>query len=139
MGTYAAFVSAMQGMTVTGVKRHYNEPPASIDISDGPAAFPLLPSGEKGEYITSCIASAKSKTMQYVIIIEAVGQRTQGEKYGQVAALLDSLETALDALQVSDGGTLAAFVEYTLESTADFPIGDSTFWAIVANVSIRDY
>ncbi len=139
MATVAAFVSAMQGVEVTGVKRHYNEPPASIDISDGPAAFPLLPSGEKGEYVTSCIASSKTRTMQYVVIIEAVGQRTQGEKYGQVAALMDNLETALDALQVSDGGTLANFVEYTTEATADFPIGDSTFWAIVANVSIRDY
>jgi len=138
MATNAAFVAAMQAMTVTGVTRHYDEPPASVNTADFPIAFPAMPSGERGELITSCASNSKVRTMGYVIITEATGQSTQATKYGALAALMDNLETAMDALTIPAGGTLGNFIEYTVETTGNYPLGDNDFWAIVAEVTVSE-
>ena len=137
MATNAAFVTALQGMTVTGVTRHYDEPPASVTTADLPAAFPAMPTGEKGEYLTSCVALTKVRTMQYIILMEATGQSTQAVKYGALAAQMDNLETALEALE-KPTGTLSNFVEYTITTTGDFLLGEHAYWAIVADVTSRE-
>jgi hypothetical protein len=133
MTTNATFIAAIQAMIVTGVTRHYNEPPASIDISEV-AAFPLMPSAERGEMITSCVDMSKMRTMGYVIVIDATGQGTQAQNYGKLAALMDNLETALDALTPSSFN----FIEYSITTTGNYLLGDSSYWAIMANITERD-
>lgn len=132
----AAFLAAFQAMTVTGVTRHYDEPPASIDIATGPCAFPTMPSGDRGEMITSCVDTSKTRNIGYVIIVEAGGQGTQAQNYGKLAALMDNLETALDALTGTPAKTFN-FLDYAITTTGNYPIGDSDYWAIVAQISVR--
>lgn len=130
---YANFLAAFQAMTVTGVDRHYDEPPASVDISAGECAFPLMPSGDRGEHVFSCVHSAKSRSIGYVIIVEAAGQGTQAQNYAKLAALMDNLETALDALTP---GTFN-FLDYTISTTGNYLVGDSAYWAIIAEIIVR--
>lgn len=130
----ASFLSAIQAMNVTGVTRHYDEPPASVDIATGAAAFPTMPSGDRGEMITSCVAMSKSRNIGYVIIVEASGQGTQAQNYAKLAALMDALETSLDALTP---GTFN-FLEYTIGTNGNYLIGDSAYWAIVADITVRE-
>lgn len=137
MATNAEFVTALQGMTVTGVQRHYDEPPAQVTTADLPAAFPTMPEGEKGEYITSCVALTKVRRMSYVILMEATGQSTQAVKYGDLAAVMDNLETALQNLE-RPTGTLSNFVDYVITTTGNYPVGDQDYWAIVAEVTSRE-
>ena len=127
----AAFLSAIQGMTVSGVDRHYDAPPESVDISAGECAFPLMPESNQGELLSSCVNMSKTRSIGYVIIIEAVGQGTNAQNYAKIAALMDNLETALDALTVSN------FVDYGIGSTADYLIGGSAYWALVAQITMR--
>lgn len=127
----AAFVSAMQGLSITGVTRHYDEPPASVNTADLPAAFPMLPSGTLGERLTTCINDSKTRSMQFVIIIEAVGQGTQAQNYARIAALMDNLETALDAL------TTANFTDYEITANTTVAVAGNEFWSIVADVTMR--
>ena len=134
MTTNAVFIAAMQAMTVSGVSRHYDEPPASIDIADGPAAFPAMPTSERGEMITSCVDSSKQRNMFYVIIIEGTAQGTQSQNYGKLPALMDALETSLDALTPSTFD----FLDYATTTEGNYPIGDSEYWAIIATVTMRD-
>ena len=128
--TNAAFLAAVQAMTVTGVNRHYDEPPASVDISDGYAAFPLMPSAGLGEFALSCTDSNKTRTVGYVVIIEAAGQGTQAQNYGKLAAAMDNLEAALDGL------TVANFIEYDI-TTGSYLVGESAYWSLIAEIRAR--
>lgn len=130
MTTNAAFIAAIQAMTVTGVTKHYDEPPASIGAL--PAAFPGMPGGGRPELIVSCVNNNKRRNIQYIIVVEATGQSRQKEKFGQLAALMDNLETALDALSVG------SFIEYDLTTTGNFPIGEAEYWAIIADITVED-
>jgi hypothetical protein len=129
----AEFLTKIQAISVTGVTRHYDEPPASIDIATGPAAFPTMPDASRGDMITSCVDMSKNRNIGFVIIVEATGQGTQAQNYGKLAALMDALETALDALTPS----VFNFVEYTIGTNGNYLLGDSAYWAIVADITVR--
>lgn len=130
---YTNFLSAINGISVTGATTHYNYPPASIDISDGACTFVTMPNGDRGDLVFSCVNSGKSRSIGYVIIVDATGQGTQSQNYGKLAALMDAFETALDALTP---GTFN-FLDYTMSTTGNYPIGDSEYWAIVAEITVR--
>lgn len=132
MATNAAFLAAIQAISVTGVAHHYDYPPLSLNTGDLPAAFPLMPSGAMGEWITSCIATNKTRAIAFVVCVEPVGQDLQPMNYAKLAALMDNLETALDALTVSN------FIEYEISTTAEFDVAGINYWAIVANISSRE-
>lgn len=138
MATFAVFVAAMKDLHVNGVQRHYERPPAQVGTADLPAGFPLMPAGELGELALSCLATNKNRSMTYVIAVEAAGQGTIGQNYDELPGLMDNLETALDALAEHQGGTLATWIDYTITTTSQFPIGGNEYWAIIANVTARD-
>lgn len=137
MATNAAFVAALQGITVTGVTRHFDQPPASIGKADLPAAFPYMPNGGIGERSVSCRALDKVRAMRFVICLAPVGTGTQSQNYGALAAAMDNLETALDALEVAGGGTLANFIEYDIAAEI-VEVGGNDYWGVVAEVRARD-
>ena len=137
MATNAVFVAAMQALAITGVTRHYDEPPGSVQTADLPCAFPHMPQGGLGEKSLSCWDSNKVRSMDFVILIEPVGQGTQAQNYGAIAALMDNLEAKLDDLELSQGGTLANFLEYDIGAQI-VTLGQNDYWGIVANVRARD-
>lgn len=134
MSTNAEFIAAIQGLTVSGVTRHYDEPPASLDLTAGAVAFPTMPNGERGEMVTSCADMSKTRSMGYVIVLIPTGQGTQAQNYARLAALMDALEDALDALTP----TMFNFIEYSISTTGNYPVGSSDHWAIIANITERD-
>lgn len=138
MTTNAAWIAAIQAMTVTGVTHHYNEPPPSINTADMPCAFPLLPSGERGELITSCIGNNKPRNIKYVIIVGPVAQDTNANNYATLGGHMDNLETALDALTIPQGGSVGQRIDYTITARGDFPVSEVNHWAIEADVTLRD-
>ena len=127
----ADFLSLIQAMTISGVERHYDYPPESIDIADGECAFPLLPSAEQGELVSTCIDQSKARAIDYVIIVDAAGQGTNAQNYAKLAALMDALEDALDALAVN-------FVQYSITTTGNYTIGGADYWAIVASITASE-
>lgn len=131
--TNAAFLAAIQAMTVSGVSRHYDEPPASVDLSDGYAAFPLMPDSARGEQFSTCINNSRTRAITFVVLVEATGQATQAENYGKIAAVMDNLETALDAL------TIANFIEYDITTSGNYPLGGQEYWAVIATITARDW
>lgn len=137
MPTNAAFLTAVQGINVTGVMQHFDEPPRQLLTAQLPAAFPLMPSGALGEKSLSCYDTNKTRSIGYVVCIEAVGQGTQPQNYGQLAAMMDNVETAFDGLEKSQGGTLANFIEYEVGAEI-FEVAGGTFWAIVSTINARD-
>ena len=130
----ATFIAAIQAMTVTGVTLHYDEPPQSVDISEGYCAFPTMPDASRGEQVSTCINNSKLRSIGYVIILEATGQSIQSDNYGALAAVMDNLETAIDGLAPAT----VNFVEYEISTTGNYPVGGSEYWAVVATITARD-
>jgi len=137
VATNAAFLAAIQALIVSGVTTHFDEPPRALSTAQLPAAFPLMPSGAMGEKVLSCWSQNKTRSIGFVIAIEAVGQGTQPQNYARLAALMDNLETALDGLEKSQGGTLANFIEYDIAAEI-FEVAGNDYWSVVATVSARD-
>lgn len=131
----AAFLAAIRAMTVSEVNKYYDQPPASLDLTNGYAAFPTMAEAARGEQISTCINQSKSRAIGYVIIVEAAGQDTLPNNYGKLAAVMDDLETALDGLAP---GTIN-FITYDISTTGNYPIGGSEYWAVVATITARDY
>lgn len=127
MATNAAFISAIAGLSVTGVTAAKTSPPNAVNTADLPLSFPTLPNGERREAITSCVAGSKARRMGFVILLEPVGQNTNAVNYGLLGAQMDNLETALDAL------TATNFLEYEMRAVI-MPFGAAEFWAIEAEI-----
>ena len=127
------FLAAIQGLSVSGVDRAYKFPPASVDISNGYASFPTMPDSSRGEQVSTCIDNSKIRNIGYVVIIEATGQDIQEDNYLKLAAVMDNIETALDGLT-----TTANIIEYELTTSGNYLIGDSAYWAVIANITARD-
>jgi hypothetical protein len=119
-------------MTVTGVNRHFAEPPQSLNEGDLPAAFPLMPGAVLGEPISSCTDMGKTRTIGYVICINPFSIDTNAENYGDIPELLDNLETALDDTL----GTAYNFHDYEITS-GSFAVGGVNYWAITATITVR--
>lgn len=132
MSTNATFIAALQGMTIAGVARHYDYPPTALNTADLPAAFPILPGGSRVQPVSTCIVDAKVRTMQYGIAVEPVAQNLQANNYALFAALMDNLETALDALDIG-----MVFTEYVIE-VVQSPIAGVDHWLILATITGRN-
>jgi hypothetical protein len=51
--------------------------------------------------------------------------------------MMDNLETALDGLEKSQGGSLANFIEYDI-AAGELEVAGSTYWGLLADVRARD-
>ena len=127
MTTYTAFVAALAGLTVTGVKRSYGFEPDNIDTADLPGLFVRLPSGgTNDETMTTCSGDGKMRVADLVVIIEPTGQSTTADRFADTVTMADRLETALDA------SSIMPFVTYTIESGYTAVPG---YLAVVATVT----
>jgi len=117
-------------MTVTGVTTYYGYPPESL--GELPAAFCLPPSSGLGDYVVSCIDQNKTRSMGYVICLEAAGQDQNEENYDLYAPAMDNLESALDTAL----GTVANFHQYEI-TAGSFEVAGISYWALTATITIR--
>lgn len=127
MATNEAFIDAVAGLSVKGVKRKQTAPPNAVNTADLPMSYPLLPQGERAEAITSCVAGSKRRRMGFQILLEPVAQNTNAVNYGLLGEMMDNLETKIDAL------TVCNFIEYTVQAEI-VPFGTAEFWAITADI-----
>ena len=130
MTTYAAFVSALHGITVTGVSRKFDHTPQAVQTADLPAQYLRLPGGGiNSETLTTCAGDGKTRTIELVIIGEPVGQGDVDTNFGAVVTLMDNLETALDAL-----GDTMPMTTYAIRGEG-MQVGDALHWGLVATIT----
>jgi hypothetical protein len=133
--TNAAWVAAVQALTVTGVTRHYDEPPGSLDTADLPAAFPTLMTAGLPGFEVSCRLQNKSRTIGFIVCLEPFAQGTNAQNYALLATMLDNLETAFDGL--SDAHTdISNFVDYTMNAGV-YTVAGTDYWSIVCELESR--
>ncbi len=128
MTTNAAWLAAIQAMTVTGVTRRYTYPPTSLATSDLPASWPNAFDIGRVSNVSTCVDLNKTRTCTYQIAIEPPPQNTQSANYEAAIALLDNLETALDAL------TIMEYVDYQI-ALSIITVGGQDYWGLEATLT----
>lgn len=128
------FRDILQAMSVEGVETHFDYPPASIQPSDLPVAFPTLPGATLGERLVSCADENWQRTRGYVICLEAAMLDTNEQNYELLDPAMDNLE---DALQDSFS-TRVNFYDVNI-GTGTYTVGGHNYWGVIASVTIRSY
>lgn len=135
MTTYAAFVTAISDLTITGVTRLEDTTPESIGAADLPFQFVRLPSGDFADAPVTCTEVGTTKTIDLVVCVQSSGLGLADLNYEDTVTMMDYVETALIAWDaaVAQNGVL---VEYSI-TAGDEEVGDVSFWSVVATVTIK--
>ena len=131
MTTFTQLVTAVSGMSVTGVTRQLSYTPNSISTADCPLSFPRLPGGGKPEIVSTCFASGRTKSIDLVVVIDPAGQNTTDANFAATVAMADNLETAVSSLSFS-GHRLT----YAISMDTAVNTDNTGYWAVVLTVTI---
>lgn len=129
--TYADFVSNLAELSVSGVTRQYDYPPASLNAADLPASFVLLPSGDDAAVTFQAGGGWPTLRADLVVALAAVGQDVQEQNYDDAVAMMDSLAAAL-----RDADLARSPLSWTL-TTEVLMIAGKAFWCVRAVVEGR--
>lgn len=124
--TYAGFVAALATLSVTGVTRVYDHPPAQIDTADLPSLYLRLPAGENQSVTLRATRGLRQATCEVVIAVEPVLQNQNEPNFEKCIGLLDALENAIVAKALGWG-----IETWSMRVEVDF-VGDTAYWLIVA-------
>jgi hypothetical protein len=134
LSTYAAFAAAYGALVVTGVSRRYDHVPASVNATDLPAQFVRLPNGGRDSgSVSTCAGSGKSRSIELVVLVEAVGLNNAEPNFDATIAVMDALETAIAGMTKP-----LPVIGYELRSVG-LRVGDTDYWAVVATITGRNY
>ena len=128
--TYAAFTTALAGLTVTGVTRKFTEPPESSGTADLPASWPGLPRGDEHPITFTSEGGWSTCVCDLVIAVEAVGQNTQSANYASTMTIIDALSTALRGTTIGRTKLL-----WTISANVQVIVAGTPYWAVVATVA----
>jgi len=123
--TYAAFVNALEALSLTGVRRSYtNGPPASVNVL--PASWVQFPSGE--EPLMAKGINWPLMRAELVVAYEAVAQGRQPDNFDGTVAMMDVVVAAIRAMTLG-----------RRQPTYDIRVGivsmgDVDYWAVIATV-----
>lgn len=133
--TVAAFYTALNSLSVTGVTRRYAYEPNGISTADMPAQWVRLPGNGLGidsAYASASNATSKERSAELVIAVEAIGQETPGAATTALVAMADNLETALDGWDATRPG----YVNYSIDA-GSVAVGGVAYWSLIATVTTR--
>lgn len=131
MTTYAAFISGLAGVNITGVSANgrLTAPPQSVSIL--PCSFPSFIQAEQAPVVFSNAERWAEITVTFTVLVEAVGQSTGAANYTAAVAMMDNVHEALAALDL--GRTRFTFgLQLTIQQ-----VGDTPYWAVIATINGR--
>lgn len=130
--SYATFTGGLADLSVTGVTRVFDNPPASIGTADLPAMWVGLPRGDEPAFTFTGAGGWAALTCEIVIAVEPVNQGTQIQNYAAMIAQMDYLATALRAADIG-----RSKLTWTITGNAQVQVSDTVYWAVIATVEGR--
>jgi len=134
--TYAAFITALANLTITGVTRKYalNDTPPS-HINQVPAQW-VRPAGGL-DHTPITFASDNAWPIHHatlIVAIESIAQNTAPANYATTVAMVDSVNAAL--LTAHNANTLCSEGIHWRITTGILAMGESNnYWAVEAEVT----
>jgi len=129
MTTLTEFDTALSGLSVTGVTRAYTYQALSVNTPDLPASFTRTPGAGIDYGLETC--SGNSLSLEYVIVMEPLGQETQSVNHVIALTMIDNLKTALDTLYTASMFTWSARID--IET-----VGGLQHWVIVTSAQLAE-
>ena len=126
--TYAAYVTALASLSVTGVVKAHPEPPRQIARAEIPCSYPRVPSQTRQSVTMTSVSGLKQATAELVFVIEAADLGTRPVTFASVLALIDAIDTALSA-----GAAALGIDSWTIAPEYE-TIGETPYWVLVATV-----
>jgi hypothetical protein len=126
--TYAAFVTAVAGVSVTGVTTAYTSPPSQLNTAALPVSYPRLPELEREVIAFGYQAGLQSSTVEMVFLIEPIMQNLSSANFASMTALVDAIDTAYAA----NAATIGIDRWNIRQETSAY--GETEYWALVATV-----
>jgi len=133
MTAIATFTTALAGLNVTGVKREFAYPPASLNSEDMPAQWVQLPTiiDDNPRTFTQHGDLWGTLTGQLVIAVIATGQGTQASNFAATLAMMDVVRTALAAsAQTAAKGKITYVIRQ-----GEVLVAETAYWAVIAEVT----
>lgn len=133
MTTYADFVTDLGDLSITGVKRLYDEPPLSLNTADLPSQWVQFPEGEENALTLGTHGGWPTFTAQLIIAYEAVAQSTQPSNWSGTVVLMDTVAAVLrNAVGTVAKGKLTWIINPVIVNVAG-----KDYWAVSAEVTGR--
>lgn len=129
MTTYAAFVAALAGLTITGIKRKFPAPPTQLNTADLPAMYPRIPQAQEGGLTAEGQGGWPRIQGELVVILEPIGQSLQRSNFAATVAMIDAINATLRAAQLTKSKH-----SWTVRREGVNLGGDTDYWALVATV-----
>lgn len=127
--TYATFLAALAGLSVTGVTKKFTYPPEALSSADLPAMWPQLPRGDDKPMTFGAAGGWPELIADLCIAVEPVGQSLQHSNFDTTVTALDNLGAALRGADIGKG-TLS----WTIKS-ARITVAGIDYWGVVATVT----
>ena len=130
--TAASFITALSGLSITGVTRMFAYPPETVANADLPIAYVRLPE-LTNERITLGL-SGDPETLdkvqgELVVLIRADGLSMNADNFSAMTTMIDNVNSALKAAIAAS----AQIDRWTIRQETAI-VGESGFWALVATV-----
>jgi hypothetical protein len=130
--TYAAFVDGLEALTVSGVTRVFQGPPAALNTADLPAMWCQAPRGEEGAMtFLPGTGGWPSLVVDLLIATEPVGQSIQASNFALQVQLLDALATALRGADIG-----RAPLSWSIRAV-QITVAGNAYWGVSATVTGR--
>ncbi len=130
--SYTDFVSAVAGLSVSGVKRAFTHIPNQLNTTDLPASFVRLPDGQEAPITADGQGGWPTLTVELVVAVEARGQDNNRRNYAKTLTLMDAVSAALRG--VENGQIGKGKIRWSVRAGLDV-LGETEYWLVVARVS----
>lgn len=126
--TYAAFVSGLAGLTISGVTRKYTEPPGTVGDADMPISYPRITSQNNETLTIGQVGGLDRGTADLVVVVERYEVNSNAANFAATVAMVDAINTAMKAAIDTLG------IDRWEIRPEDVTIGTSQCWALVVTV-----
>jgi len=130
--TFKTFTTYLAQLPVAGVKRLYENPPASLASADLPAKWTGLPRSTEPAMTFTSAGGWPALFCEIIIAIEPVGQSTQSANYEATIEMLDNLSEALRGASVG-----RAKITWEMNANVQVQVADQAYWAVMAVIEGR--
>lgn len=130
--TFRIWVDYLETLAPTGVvKKYASGPPVALNTADLPAQWVELPHGENRPSCAGVEGGDRTLFVDYVVILEPVGQNTQPVNFDACVTMFDNIDAALVAAMNTSPLTGPMTWRSRL---AIVTVAGTAFWAVVTSI-----
>jgi hypothetical protein len=127
--TAASFITALSGLSITGVTRMFAYPPETVANADLPIAYVRLPELTNEAITLGSLPRIDNVQGELVVLIRADGLSMNTDNFSAMVGMIDNVNAALKTAAAASN----RIDRWTIRQETAI-VGESGFWALVATV-----